>query len=209
MKLTKYGHACFTVEKDDQLLVVDPGGFSTDFIAPENVVAVVITHTHGDHYDHEQLEAIVDKNPDTVIIGNEAVTSQIEAFQTRTVQPEDRLTVGEFTLEFFGGKHAVIHRSIPQITNIAIMINDLIYYPGDSFTLTHKPVDTLALPAAAPWMKTSEAIDFLTELHPRLTFPVHDAILSNEGKAIVDHLLGDNAKKNGIEYLRLESPIDI
>ena len=26
MKLTKYEHACFTVEKDGKLLVVDPGG---------------------------------------------------------------------------------------------------------------------------------------------------------------------------------------
>ena len=27
MKLTKYRHACFTVEKDSKLLIVDPGGF--------------------------------------------------------------------------------------------------------------------------------------------------------------------------------------
>jgi L-ascorbate metabolism protein UlaG (beta-lactamase superfamily) len=55
MKLTKYEHACFTVEKDDQVLVVDPGSFSSDFIAPAGVVAIVVTHEHGDNFDPEQI----------------------------------------------------------------------------------------------------------------------------------------------------------
>lgn len=209
MKLTKYNHACFSVEDDGNVLVVDPGGFSTDFIAPNGVVAVIVTHEHGDHYDHEQLEAIIDKNPDAIIIGNESVTSKIEAFQAQTVAPGDRTTVGRFSLEFFGGKHALIHSSIPQITNIGVMINDLLYYPGDSFTLTTKPIDTLALPVAAPWMKIGEAMDFLVELKPRLAFPTHDAILSIEGKELVDRVLGSTAHAQGIEYKRLESPIEI
>ena len=52
MKLTKYEHACFSVEHDGMTLVVDPGNFTTDFIAPEGVIAVVITHEHSDHFDH-------------------------------------------------------------------------------------------------------------------------------------------------------------
>lgn len=85
MKLTKYEHACFTVEKDGQLLVVDPGNFTTDFIAPEHVVAVVITHEHADHFDHEQIEAIIDKNPNAVVVGPVDITSKIEAFNTKAV----------------------------------------------------------------------------------------------------------------------------
>jgi len=33
------------------------------------------------------------------------------------------------------------------------MINNLIYHPGDSFALPRKPVDVLALPAAATLAK--------------------------------------------------------
>ena len=62
MKLTKYQHACFTVEEDDKILVVDPGEFSTNFLSPENVVGIVITHQHGDHFDTERLAEIMDKN---------------------------------------------------------------------------------------------------------------------------------------------------
>lgn len=209
MKLTKYQHACFTVEDDGKVLVVDPGNQTTDFIAPENVVAVVVTHEHPDHFDHEQLAAIIDKNPDAVIVGHEAVVSQIEVFQTKAVNAGDRLTIGPFSLEFFGGEHAVIHKSIPVAANLGVLINDLIYFPGDSFVNPGKPVDSLAIPANAPWMKMSEAIDFLTEIKPRLAFPTHDAFLSEAGKDLADRLLGSIAVANNTEYQRLESPIEI
>lgn len=209
MNLTKYAHACFTVEKNEQVLVVDPGEFSTDFISPTNVVGIVITHQHSDHFDPDQIATIIDKNPDAIIIGNDAIVSQIEAFQTHTVAAGDTLAVGPFNLEFSGGKHALIHASIPPITNLGVMINELLYYPGDSFTLPRKPVDTLALPAAAPWLKIGEAMDFLTTVEPRLAFPTHDAILSIEGKEIADRLLGMSAKSADIEYRRLDSPIDL
>ena len=187
MKLTKYEHACFTVEKDGEILVVDPGGYTTDFIAPEGVVAVVITHIHGDHFDRDLLDSIIDKNPGALIIGPEDVVKQIETFETRPVDASDSVEVGGFNLEFFGGQHAVIHPSLPIAQNVGVMINDLIYYPGDSFaTPDGRPVDTLALPVAGPWMKISEAIDFALAVKPRFMFPTHDAVLSDVGRALPD-----------------------
>src|SRR4051812_14110075 len=126
MELIKYEHACFTVEKDEQLLVVDPGEFSSDFIAPEHAIGIIITHEHADHLDHEKIAAIIDKNPDAIIIGPEAITSQIEAFETKSVTPGETITIGPFSLEFFGGKHAVIHSSIPVIENLGVLVNDLL-----------------------------------------------------------------------------------
>jgi L-ascorbate metabolism protein UlaG (beta-lactamase superfamily) len=209
VKLTKYQHACFTVENDGQLLVVDPGSLSGDFIAPAHVVAVVITHEHGDHFDREQLAAIIDKNPNAIIIAHPDVTAKIEAFQTRSVQPGDTITAGPFDLEFFGGQHALIHDSLPRIANLGVMVNDLLYYPGDSLVAPSGPVDTLALPAGAPWLKIGEAMDFLAEVRPRFAFPTHDAVLSEAGKGFADNLLGMAAKNNGVEYKRLETPIEI
>ena len=205
MNIVKYEHTCFTVEEDHQLLVVDPGAFATDFMAPSGVVAVIITHEHPDHFDADHLAAIFDKNPDAVVFAPETVTSKIEAFATHTVQTGDIIQVGPFTLEFHGGRHATIHASIPPIANLGVLINELLYYPGDAFTLTHKPVDTLALPIAAPWMKISEAIDFLTTLKPRFAFPTHDKILSPEGKDIADRLLTNAAATHGITYERIET----
>ena len=205
MNIVKYEHACFTVEKDGQQLVVDPGTFATDFIAPSNVTAVVITHEHPDHFDPDHLAFIFDKNPDAVVFAPEAVTSKIEVFATHAVQTGDIIQAGPFTLEFHGGRHATIHESIAPIANLGVLINELLYYPGDAFTLTHKPVDTLALPIAAPWMKIAEAMDFLTTLKPRFAFPTHDKILSDEGKAIADRLLSAAAADHGITYERIET----
>jgi L-ascorbate metabolism protein UlaG (beta-lactamase superfamily) len=210
MELVKYEHACFTVEKDGQLLVVDPGNFSGDFIAPADVVAVVFTHEHADHFDRDQLASIIDKNPDAIIVAHPSITNQIEVFQTRSINAGDRITIGPFDLEFFGGEHALIHAGIPAIANLGVMVNDLLYYPGDSFALpSDRSVDTLAIPAAAPWMKMSEAMDYLAAVRPRFAFPTHDAILSSEGQALADRLLGIVAEQNNIDYRRLDGPIQI
>jgi L-ascorbate metabolism protein UlaG (beta-lactamase superfamily) len=209
MKITKYEHACLTVEKDSQVLVIDPGNFSTDFIPPAGVVAIVITHAHPDHADHDQIAAIIDKNPDALIVGHPAVIAPIEVFETRSVQAGDSLTVGPFSLKFFGGAHAIIHESIPPVANLGVMVDDLLYYPGDSFVLPERSVDTLAVPASAPWMKIGEAMDFIIAIRPRLAFPTHDALLSSEGKVITDRLLGMASEANDVEYKRLESPIEV
>jgi len=209
MLLTKYEHACFTVEKDGQILIVDPGGFSSDFIAPDHVAGVIVTHEHSDHFDHEQLAAILDKNPEAVIIGPASVISQVEVFETKPATTGDIIKLGPFTLEFFGGEHATIHSSLPSIANLGVLINDLLYYPGDSFATPNRPIDTLALPVAAPWLKISEVMDYLTRVHPRLAFPTHDAILSDIGKEITDARLLATANARDILYQRLTTQIDI
>ena len=207
MKLTKYEHACFTVEKDNQVLVVDPGNFTTDFISPSNVVAIVITHEHSDHYDHEQLEAIIAENPEAVIVAHPSITQKIEIFQTQPVLPGDHITIGLFDLTFFGGEHATIHPDMPPIANIGVLINYLLYYPGDSFVRPGVPVDTLALPVGAPWLKINDSIDFLRDINPRFVFPTHDAVLSDIGKNLPDRIIPGLVPD--VTYQRLTTPIEL
>ncbi len=209
MKLTKYEHACFTVENQGQLLVVDPGNFTTDFIAPDHVVAVVITHEHTDHFSHEQIEAIIDKNPTAVIIGHADITNKIQAFPVKEVAAGESYTIGAFDLQFFGGQHAGIHDSLAHIANLGVLINDLLYYPGDSLFVPDASVDTLALPVTAPWLKIGEVMDFVVAVHPRIAFPTHDAIASHIGKSLVDRLIGATASAHGVVYSRLSKPIEL
>lgn len=206
MKLTKYEHACFTVEKDGQLLVIDPGSYTTDFISPSNVVGIVITHIHADHLDQELIASIIDKNPGAIIIGDTSVTSTIEAFQTKTVSAGHALTAGPFSLEFFGGAHAAIYDAFPAPPNLSVLIDELLYYPGDSLYIpAGRSIDTLALPVAAPWLKLSDALDFLIAVSPRAAFPTHDAILSTVGKDLVDQLISLTANAHDITYTRQDS----
>lgn len=203
MKLTKYEHACFTVEDAGKLLVVDPGGWTTDFTVTNNIAAIVITHEHADHFDPDILAKIYGKNPNSVLISLESIIKKMPDHATKAVKPGDKVTIGPFNLEFFGGKHALIHDTYPIIGNIGVMINDTVYYPGDSFTLPNKPVDVLAIPAAAPWLKISESIDFLNTIKPLLVFPTHDAILSEPGQQMIDRMLSQTAESSTVAYERI------
>ena len=78
-----------------------------------------------------------------------------------------------------------------------MLVNKLLYYPGDSFALPEGPVAVLAVPAAAPWMKVAEAMDFITQIKPRRVFPTHNAILPDTGMAIHNRLLGRAAESSG------------
>lgn len=205
MKLTKYQHACVVIEKDDATLVVDPGSFTRDFIMPKRVDAIVITHEHADHLDEKLVLTILEAHPKATIIADESISGRFTNFTTIAAKPGESCTVGPFTLRFFGGQHASIADSIPVPTNIGVLIDDHFYYPGDSFVIPEGvQVKELALPASAPWLKISEAMNFLASVRPAFAFPTHDAILSADGKQLVDRLLGAVASGQGTQYKRLD-----
>lgn len=208
MKLTKYEHSCMVIEDAEHSLVIDPGNFTTDFVAPGNVVAVVVTHRHSDHFDPAQLAAIAAKNLNVLVIGPADVIDSVALSNKRAVRPGETVAVDGFTLEFFGGEHAEIAPNMPRPQNLGVLVNERFYYPGDSFAPANRQVDVLALPVAAPWLKLSESIGFFAAVKPRLAFPAHDAILSDIGKSLVDNMLAATAAEIGSSYQRLGEPLE-
>jgi len=210
MKLTKYAHACFTLEKDGQILVVDPGVLSKDFVVTDTIVGIIVTHSHPDHFDPDTLAKIYDKNPDSILFSTTEVVEKMVDHTPEVVVPGEKKVIGNFDLTFFGGEHAVIHKDVPIIDNVGVLINETVYYPGDSFVLPNIPVDTLAVPVGAPWLKTSESIDFMMAINPRLAFATHNGLLSDDGKDFTDAWLKRFADPAGITYSRLDGQtIDI
>ena len=203
MKVTKYEHATLVVSIGDDTLVIDPGMFlsAVDF---GNVAAVVITHEHGDHWTPDQLGRILEKNPDAVVYGPAGVTAAASGFDVVTVKAGDVIEAGPFTLKFFGDKHAVIHESIPVPDNVGVLVNDELYYPGDSFTVPDVEVGTLAAPIGAPWLKVGEAIDFVLAVKPKHALYAHDMTLSAAGKKMHADRLQWATEKNGGEFHPLE-----
>jgi L-ascorbate metabolism protein UlaG (beta-lactamase superfamily) len=203
MKVTKYEHACFTVEENGQLLVVDPGNFTKTLDIPNTVVGVVITHDHADHLDPNVLTEIYNKNPDAVLVTLPAVADKTPNYTSKKVNAGDTVTVGPFKLEFFGGKHAPIHDSMNTGDNLGVLINDAIYYPGDSFALPNKPVKLLGLPVGGPWLKLGEVIDFVHAVDAEKIFPTHDFHNSEAGQAMIAQIAGSHAKASNSTYLTL------
>lgn len=204
MTLTKYEHACLVLEDEGKRLIIDPGQFTVSLPALDNVVAIVITHIHSDHIDEEKVRNIRAANPDVQILSVEQVAKAFADLPVTTVNPGEGIEVSPFRLEFFGGDHAVIHPSRPQDQNIGVLVNDRLYYPGDSFALPHREIKVLAAPAAAPWLKISEAMDFVASVQSDIAFPTHDAILSENGQKIHDSMIAMMAEQAGVQYQRLK-----
>lgn len=200
-----------TLEKDGKLLVIDPGAFTTDLPALENVVAVVITHMHADHFDTNALEALFALNPNMVVCSPKQVDEKITAaYSHQVVRAGDTVEISPFTLEFFGGTHATIHEDFhAPLDNVGVLVDDTLYHPGDSLTGPNRPVKVLALPISAPWEKIAESMNFLAAVKPEFSFPIHDAILSNAGYEVYDNWHKRIADQHGIHYERLQHPMDI
>ena len=61
------------------------------------------------------------------------------------------------------------------------------------------PVEVLAIPAVAPWMRVSEAVDYLRAVRPRLAVPIHEAVASEAGVGIYYSRLTEMAP-DGTEF---------
>ena len=165
---------------------------------------MLITHEHADHWTPAQLDRIIALNPGVHIFGPAGVAQNAVGYPVITVTPGERISVGSFTLEFFGGLHATIHSSIPVIDNVGVLVNETLYYAGDSFVIPGIPVNTLAVPAGAPWLKIAEVMDYVTAIAPRRSFPTHEMVLSTAGKAMSNARIGDMTTLGGGEFFPLE-----
>jgi L-ascorbate metabolism protein UlaG (beta-lactamase superfamily) len=205
MRLTKLEHACLVLEDSGKTLIIDPGSFTTPLVGTNNVVAIVITHEHADHWTDDQLKRILERNPDARLFGPAGVATAASDFDITMVSNGDRVEVAPFTLRFFGEKHAVIHSSIPVVDNVGVLINEVLYYAGDSFTIPEGvTVDTLAVPASAPWLKIAEVMDYVMAIKPRKSFPTHEMLLSVAGKSMSNARIQSATENGGGEFFPLE-----
>ena len=211
MRITKFGHACLLIEEADAKILIDPGAYSDGF-ETLGVQAVLITHQHPDHLMPPNIAKLAAANPGLKVYADEGSFSKLEdmpELDVHAVHAGEEFEVGRVKVQVVGTDHAVIHPTIPGIPNVGYFIAKRFFYPGDNFTQPEEPVEILAIPDGAPWLKISEAIDYLLAVHPDVAIPVHDAVLAipemNEG------LLKRFAEPVGLELkvLTKGQPIEI
>ena len=209
MRLSKLGHACVRVRTDQGVLVIDPGAF-TEPSALDGADALLITHEHLDHFAPERILAAAAANPALRIWTNASVASQLSMLGERvtSVAHGDAFTAVGLDVEVHGGLHAVIHPEIQRIANIGFLLDGRLFHPGDALTLPGRRVEVLMAPIYAPWSRVEEVIDYVRAVGAPRTFAMHDAGLSEIGRAVVDGLLGDRGPGVRTDYSRL-APADV
>jgi len=193
MQLTHFGHSCllasFTSDSgSDTTILFDPGTFSHGFEGITGLSAILITHQHPDHADTSRLPALVEANPQAAVCADPQTAAQLGG-PWRAVNVGDEFAVEHLTVRGVGGRHAVIHPEIPVIENISYLVGDAghaarLMHPGDALFTPGEPVDVLATPAAAPWMKISEAVDYLRAVAPTNAVPIHQGIIDPSARGI-------------------------
>lgn len=175
MRLRKFGHSCLLAEDDGYRLLIDPGCFSRELADITDLTGVLITHSHEDHLDIPRVQAMLDRNPAARVVCDEASVMALadRGVPAEAVRDGDSLDLG-VAITVHGREHAVIHPDLPNVPNVGYLLADRFFCAGDAFTVPGRPVEILAVPVGAAWMKVSEAIDWLRVMRPRVAVPVHD-----------------------------------
>ena len=206
MRITKFGHACVRIEHEGVTLVVDPGGL-TDAEAIDGATAVLITHEHFDHYSADHL-----RRTDAEIYTVGGVAAAIDAGapdlgeRVTVVTPGEAFTVAGIPVRAVGEQHATIHPELPLVDNSGFVLDlagTKVYHPGDSLLGPGEKVDLLLAPASAPWLKASEAVEFVRAVGAARNVPIHDAIYTAPGHAVLDNLMNGLVVPRGLEWTRV------
>ncbi len=180
MIMKKFLHSCILLEINGLKLLIDPGLFSfiEKLISPEDIGPVdiiLISHQHVDHMDPQAIKSIL-KLRDAKIFAHKEVVDILhkEGITANEILAGQTLKHGEFTIKAIEAMHEPIPGSCPA--NLAFLINDKIFHPGDSYQ-TKIQCEILLLPIAGPWARTVDAIEFAKHVNPRMAIPIHDGII--------------------------------
>ncbi|WP_028046382.1 MBL fold metallo-hydrolase [Cellulomonas sp. URHE0023] len=189
-RLSRWGHSCIRLDRGDDHLVIDPGGFSDVSGALDGVAAVLVTHEHPDHLATEPVVAAgVD------VWGPQAALDLLAAAgapgdRLHAVAAGDSIQAGGFQVAVLGEWHALIHADIPRAPNVGYLVEGVLH-PGDGYVdPLGASVDALLTPVGGPWLKVGEVVDYVRSVAPRRLVAIHDAHLSAPGLALASTLLG-------------------
>ncbi len=179
MKITKIGHCCLLIEAAGKRILTDPGSYSRAQNEIEGIDIILITHEHADHLHLESLQIVLRHNPQARIFTNTSVGHILAEhnIEFSVLEDKGKVEIDGLVVEGFGDDHAEIYNDFKLVQNTGFMINQRLFYPGDALYIPQVPVEILALPVVAPWLKIKEAIDYALQVKPKISFPVHDGML--------------------------------
>lgn len=211
MRITKFGHASVRLEHGSTSLLIDPGLFTQ----PEDldgVTGILITHEHPDHWTPDAL-ALSDAPIWTIAAVAEQIAAASPTARERTtvVNPGDTFDAG-VPVTAVGEKHAVIHPEFPQIFNSGYTVDlggTRVHHPGDAFEIPGGDIDVLLVPASAPWLRASEAVDYARAVNAPVNLGIHDRIYTDFAHGVLEKQMDAFLPAAGQRYVRLADGEDL
>ncbi len=166
MRLRWWGHACFELDYEGRVLVIDPhdGGSLGVGFEPPKVKADYVLVTH-EHYDHNAVDVVA--GPDTVIIREKVGEFNLGPFRVKGVKlPHD-----EFEGKLRG--HVVAYR-IEAGEIVLVHLSDLGRKLRDGEVSEIGNVDVALVPAGNVYtLHPKQALEVAEALGARVVIPMH------------------------------------
>lgn len=206
-------------------VLVDPGIYMRRRVGNSNwsvhdLDAIFITHAHRDHIDTDYLAEIMRFNPHCKVYVNSAVATVIDSsnacnsFNYTVLQDHQVMYIGSMPVESFTTEHEPVLNNIKKVSNTALLFDNRILCPGDAFFIPPTKgmkqkdlVDVLAVPIAGPWLTLQQAMTYVVNIHPKIAFGVHDAMIDEETRQVFNKMAKVYLADYGIRWA--ESLIEV
>lgn len=208
MIIKKFLHSCILLEKGGKRILIDPGSYTfiERKVTPKEigqVDAILITHSHPDHYYPDALKAFVAMGPVRIIASEEICgLLEKEKLPFEIIKPGEVVEAAGCTVKAIEAPHGPLPIPVPH--NMGYLIDGKIFDPGDCVTVDVK-CEVLLLPALAPWERLNEAIDFTKRVKPKVVVPVHDWFVKDFSlERFYSIMCKPVLEKEGIEFKPLQ-----
>jgi L-ascorbate metabolism protein UlaG (beta-lactamase superfamily) len=202
MKISKHLHSCLLVEENARTVLIDPGVFTyqekaLDITKLSKLDYILITHEHPDHMYVPLLKELLAKFPDAKIISNPSI-EKILGGEKIAVHTDLSDLPKDAGIQFEEVPHEKLWDSNPP-QNLVFTLFDKLTHPGDSHHF-ETTAEVLALPVTAPWGSTTAAIELALKLKPKVIIPIHDWMLKDTIRQMMNERLTDFFSNHGIDF---------
>lgn len=203
MKITKYDHSCFSLEKSGHTLLFDPVEYTHRLPDFFQLDAIIVTHLHQDHCQAEIIKRILNNHPQTPVF---TTPDNLSNLSFAKVLDQNMANYGTFeALKYGDGAHCpIIPNQISPCQNLSLIVDNLFANPSDSYNIPQAGIKVLAVAIAAPWSSMEAASKLIERTKPQIVVPCHEAVLSDMGRGFYLACLKQISEQNGAKFCYLE-----